>query len=155
MKKYNGGIKMKWFKVFGLFVVVMLLSSCYLTMVEEVTEAVPMPQDSEVLIAAYQAKYAGAYRTVDTAYLGAVGSSPEVLTAVANLLALPGMVSTVGEMYKVTFASVVNTEISKNEFIPYSVRQIRSWGKFGTGSRTIGTVGDITTPLSVDGTQKK
>lgn len=147
---------MKTMFVWFLSLVLLLgLTSCYTVLVEEVTEAIPMQQTDAVLIAGYTAKYNGAYKTVDSAYVGAVaGMSPEVLNGIASLMSVPGLVTTVGEMYKATFATAVYKELEKSPFQPYAVRQIRTWGKFGTGSRTMGSVGNITIPLSVDGTQK-
>ncbi len=131
-----------------VFACLMFLSGCYVALIEEVTETIPVPQDSEVLKLAYSLKYSSTFNDKDMLFLGTSGL--ENYQIVAQILGIDGVLEESAEVLKTTFTTIARKEIEKNEFVPHSVRQYKSFLKFGTGKRELGQVGDVMVPLETD-----
>lgn len=141
---------MKSIKIIGLFSLISLLIGCSISLLEEVSEAIPVSPPI-YLAEGYNAALFARYGSINIDAGRGLTTIPATLdvAAITSLFGIPGFMDIAADVSKSLLAPAINLEIT-NKVISYKIRQYRSFFRFRLGKQTqYGQVGDIIIPLEV------
>ena len=145
-------INMKVSFVFPLFFLTFCLTGCSISLLEEVSVAIPVSPPSylaEGYNAALKAKYEAVRFDPNMGVLSVPSDADIGTEFVVNLFSLPGFLTHASDVSKMLLAPAINLEVY-NKLVSYEIRQYRCFIRVSTGKRKQGQVGDITIPMGYD-----